>query len=192
MDLDGDSLCDRDEIRYSLYECYSAVHGQRNIDSGITTGAGTDESSKQQTVDKQVDWLFTATSEVHHITLQEFKQCYADLLQNAYEEEVLTIDLQRAIKALETSADRQERVQLLQQIIQWYRNATEQQKVTVLQQLQSPQVTQLTPKKHAQIQQYIQNLSTSLNHSEFLGIIKYMLAHDVPLESLKHVFQSAR
>jgi hypothetical protein len=72
-------------------------------------------SHKQRVVSDQVNWLFSATQHgvpasspsatvPAPLALAEFESCYHRLLASAYEQEVLWLDLKRAITALSSSA----------------------------------------------------------------------------------------
>ena len=60
-------------------------------------------------IDQQVEWLFSATEHSHdsepEVSSEEFKGCYTKLLAAAYEEEVLQLDLQRAVDSLSRSRE---------------------------------------------------------------------------------------
>jgi hypothetical protein len=68
-------------------------------------------SQKDALLTQQVNWLFTAASdpdtgaEANEIDEAAFKACYQKLLSAAYEEEVLALDLTRAIDALQASEE---------------------------------------------------------------------------------------
>jgi len=55
----------------------------------------------------QVSWLFSATEHASdaEVSYDDFKACYAKLLAAAYEEEVLLLDLSRAIDSLQRSEE---------------------------------------------------------------------------------------
>ena len=124
LDLDADGVVDHSEATLGLSHCFEAVHHlssdsdhtQRTVRQPIS------ESSKQQAVANQVNWLFSAT---HHsspssgsspspLELSEFTECYHRLLQSGYEPEVLHVDLRRAIDSLQSSQQWQSMAQLLQ------------------------------------------------------------------------------
>jgi hypothetical protein len=110
LDIDGDDRLDFSEATLGLTECFDRVH-RTPADEPLS------HSAKQAAVRTQAHWLFSAT---HHnisqtgtepvdanvfITRSEFKACYLQLLESAYEMEVLMLDLQRAIAALTESRD---------------------------------------------------------------------------------------
>ena len=114
IDLDGDNRIDRDEAHLAFTVSYDDVY---QTHSGDESGQGGNDSdvdplSKSQQIRSQVDWLFSAahvtdipTAAVSTtstpVSPAEFRHTYERLLTNGYEAEVLDIDLQRAIHALQ-------------------------------------------------------------------------------------------
>jgi len=99
LDLDANAKLDGHEARLGFSACFADVHrSTERLDS------------KDSVVDAQVSWLFSATAhdgegDDAEITEEEFKACYSKLLQAAYEEEVLQLDLNRAIDSLSKNAE---------------------------------------------------------------------------------------
>lgn len=108
LDLDGNGRLDRDEARLGFLSCFADVHRS-------TEALGGD---KAQIVEQQVSWLFQATDHAQRpddeVSLEDFKACYGKLLAAAYEEEVLALDLKRAIDSLSGSAEWRAMQQLFQ------------------------------------------------------------------------------
>ena len=97
LDLDSNGVVDRSEARLGFLACFDTVH-RDSVDLS--------PAEKSAVVEKQVSWLFAATSHDESdasagVRLDEFRSCYSNLLKGAYEEEVLALDLQRAITGLE-------------------------------------------------------------------------------------------
>lgn len=143
LDLDGDNYVDRFEATAGLLISFENVHQIHDDEMSSST-------TKQRMVQQQVGWLFTAshpTAPVHTndsptsqtstssphplasssssfhvetISLSQFIDCYSRLLQSAYEEEVLHIDLKRAIQSLQSSNQWKKSAELLQKFRQWY------------------------------------------------------------------------
>jgi hypothetical protein len=85
--------------------CFDAVH--RELPDAT-------RAEKESVSEKQVQWLFAATgkeADGSELSPEEFRDCYRQLLTNAYEEEVLLLDLRRAIAALENNRERENRAQ---------------------------------------------------------------------------------
>ena len=117
LDLDGDGGVDWHEATLGLSHCFDAVHRVHSPSSSASTTAPpplddappVSAAHKAQTVANQVQWLFSATqhspptSPPTPLALSDFELCYQRLLQSAYEQEVLHLDLKRAIDALSSS-----------------------------------------------------------------------------------------
>ena len=124
LDLDGDSVVSYAEATLGLSHCFDAVHRVHSPSSSISTSHPPPDDAppisaaqKAQTVANQVQWLFSATqtsppspsppspspSLPPPLTLPQFELCYQRLLQSAYEQEVLHLDLKRAINSLHSS-----------------------------------------------------------------------------------------
>lgn len=100
LDLDSNGSLDRSEARLGFLACFDEVHREREAADMTAT-------EKAAVVDKQVAWLFAATAhddDSRGVSIAEFRTCYSNLLKGAYEEEVLLLDLQRAIAGLEGAA----------------------------------------------------------------------------------------
>ena len=88
-------MCACVQARLGFTACFSDVHRSSEALGSPAT-----------VIDQQVQWLFAATShadesaDTAEISPDEFKACYTKLLHASYEEEVLLIDLQRAIDSL--------------------------------------------------------------------------------------------
>lgn len=92
LDLDDNGCVDISEARTSLVICFAAVH--QGKPSNSTVG---------ESVERQVHWLFKDEDKSARISLDAFKGLYKELLEGGYEEEVLHIDIDRAISALASS-----------------------------------------------------------------------------------------
>lgn len=119
LDINQDQLLDREEVRIGMAYCFEAVHriqsnnntdtmNNNNNDPDTDTSSTTTTANKDHTVTEQVNWLFAAVGTTQStINYSEFSNCYHKLLESAYEEEVLQIDLNRAITALSNNTDYQ-------------------------------------------------------------------------------------
>ena len=113
LDLDGDGLVEHAEAVLGLTHCFDAVHAVHSPRSHSSPEDAPPVSAQQkaQTVANQVGWLFSATQHAaaspsslpSPLPLSDFELCYQRLLQSAYEQEVLHLDLKRAIDALSSS-----------------------------------------------------------------------------------------
>lgn len=85
------------QARLGLTCCFADVHRPQE---GL-------EGNPDTIVAQQVTWLFSAADHAADAEIGEgdFKGCYQKLLAAAYEEEVLALDLKRAIESLTSSAD---------------------------------------------------------------------------------------
>lgn len=100
--------------------------------------------NKESILNTQVSWLFSAATEAEHEALQEidedkFKGCYQKLLAAAYEEEVLALDLQRAIDSLTKSSDWQLTLAAFKELTQLFETPT----------IQHDSNTHLTPESNS-------------------------------------------
>ena len=128
--------------------------------------------------------------ESQHVSLDEFKQCYANLLANAYEEEVLTIDLQRAITSLEHSTARQSVVSALQAAKQKYAAANGDS--TLLQAIAKKIYSQLGPKQGQKLKAQADSVlasDRSVTQTQWLALIKQFVVADVQPQSLLQALQ---
>lgn len=178
MDLDHDNYIDRLEAQYCLTLCYNTVHNTQN-NSVIDIS---DDREKHVMVEQQVQWLFDATNEINTITLEEFKLCYGNLLMNAYEEEVLQIDLDRAIHELDTNQSRLNAIALLNTAKLYYNNVTTQPNTNkqsiLLDTLHSIEKQCSGPKQAKLISNYINdtlNNTTDITIQQFTQIYKYII-----------------
>jgi hypothetical protein len=105
LDLDGNGRLDRDEARLGFSTCFADVHRTSASSSG--PDGEFMAADKANIVEQQVTWLFSATDHAAdgEISFEDFKSCYAKLLAAAYEEEVLLLDLKRAIDSLSSSPE---------------------------------------------------------------------------------------
>jgi hypothetical protein len=125
LDLDHNQQVDYGEATMGMHQCFDAVHRVRSPSSSASASSPSPSqhqpppdappvsaAHKQQVVANQVNWLFSATQHIAPtpgsslpapLLLSDFEQCYHRLLQSAYEQEVLHLDLKRAIDSLSSS-----------------------------------------------------------------------------------------
>ena len=129
LDLDGDGLVSYGEATLGLHHCFDAVHRVRSPSSSQHSPSppaslpSVTASHKARVVSEQVQWLFSASapavpaaspaaspssspspSSPAPLSFPSFESCYRRLLSSGYEQEVLWLDLVRAITALSSSA----------------------------------------------------------------------------------------
>ena len=129
LDLDGDGLVSYGEATLGLHHCFDAVHRVRSPSSSQHSPSppaslpSVSASHKARVVSEQVQWLFSASapavpaaspaaspssspspSSPAPLSFPSFESCYRRLLSSGYEQEVLWLDLVRAITALSSSA----------------------------------------------------------------------------------------
>jgi len=95
LDLHRNGYINMVEVRKSLMICFSKDPGQNQFSSLDTVKA---------VIEKQINWLFqkvgSGSSNERSISLASFQLMYKELLANGYEEEVLNVDLDKALSTL--------------------------------------------------------------------------------------------
>lgn len=219
LDLDSNSELDLIEAKIGLTLCYEAVNqvntnNHNNDDNSIQQPhILTDEEQqfKSQSIQKQIDFLFTATigsnpntnndNNQHVITKEQFKQCYHKLLSSAYEEEVLQLDLQRAIDALQHNKQFTIMRQLLTKIKQVYNDQSQSNKLssgkfwnTAFASISSNSTTLSSSQINLAlnvIKPLIENKSTLLPLSIIINCYKQLFQYDIQPQILHDEFNKA-
>ena len=219
LDLDSDSMLDSDEAKIGLSICFDAVHQvdrQHNNSVDIYPQSFndpvhklTDEQAKSDAIQKQVDWLFAATSHEDHspISYQHFKECYNKLLQSAYEEEVLYIDMQRGMKSLQQNDQHNKMHQLFITLNQILNSIKSQSNSHILikqflnkafECITCANTIQLPPNKHSQskriVEPFLQQIDSQQNVSDaaIKSTYKKLLLVPVSASLLNSQLQSAK
>jgi hypothetical protein len=112
LDLTFRGSLNRPEVQICLDLTFDAVQGAKQRDQKNQQTQEWSKSEREAAVQAQLSWLFTAAGSSSSISLDDFRSCYSSLLQSAYEEEVLKLDLERAIETLESSSQYKQMRQL--------------------------------------------------------------------------------
>ena len=186
LDLDGNGSVTRLEAIIGMNYCFYDVHKDKIAD--LSSDPSESQSQRNEIVQTQVNWLFSAAGSSDSINSTQFADCYRGLLNNAYEEEVLQIDLTRAITSLQNNQEYQLMINLFGLVKKYHKSSdSNNEKLKLLFNSILGKSKSLGPKKQKLARNIVNELfssSNSITLQQLNDCYLKLLVAEVPVQEL--------